>query len=141
MITTKPVPQADDFLMQPFWDHARAHRLSIQRCDACGDGHFPPSPVCPHCLSEQQSWDVVSGRGTLLSWVTFHRAYWAGFVPDLPYQCCLVRLAEGPLMIGNFAGERPKALAEGLPVRAVFQDMPEGFTLPKFVLTEPAKPV
>jgi uncharacterized OB-fold protein len=128
----KPVPQADDLLMLPFWENARNHRLSIQRCDSCGDGHFPPSPVCPHCLSERQSWEIVSGRGVLVSWVTFHRAYWAGFVPDLPYQCCLVRLVEGPLIIGNFAGDKPASLKEGLAVRAIFQDMTDTLTLPKF---------
>jgi uncharacterized OB-fold protein len=131
---TKPLPATDDYLMQPFWENARAHRLSIQHCDDCGDRHFPPSPVCPHCLSENQSWELVSGRGTLVSWVTFHRAYWSGFIPDLPYQCCLVRLAEGPLLVGNFAGEKPARLEEGLPVRAVFQDMTEDFTLPKFAI-------
>jgi len=134
MTYSKPLPQADDLLMQPFWEHARAHRLSIQRCDDCGDGHFPPSPICPHCLSEEQTWEPVSGRGTLVSWVTFHRAYWGGFIPDLPYQCCLVRLAEGPLIVANFAGDKPAHLAEGLPVRAVFQDMTADFTLPKFVI-------
>ncbi len=136
MTYTKPLPPVDDLLMQPFWENARAHRLSIQRCEACGDGHFPPSPVCPHCLSEEQTWEPVSGRGTLLSWVTFHRAYWGGFIPDLPYQCCLVRLAEGPLIVANFAGDKPEYLAEGLPVRAVFQDMTEHFTLPKFVVEQ-----
>ena len=57
-----------DALMAPYWAHAKAHRLAVQKCAGCGDRHFPPSPVCPECLSEDQSWDVVSGRGTLLSW-------------------------------------------------------------------------
>jgi hypothetical protein len=43
-------------------------------------------------------------------------------------------LAEGPLLVGNFAGEKPARLEEGLPVRAVFQDMTEDFTLPKFAI-------
>jgi uncharacterized OB-fold protein len=45
-----------------------------------------------------------------------------------------VRLAEGPLIVANFAGDKPSHLAEGLPVHAVFQDMTDQFTLPKFVV-------
>src|SRR4051812_41664315 len=99
----KPQPHPDP-LTDPFWAHARAGRLVIQVCDTCGDGHFPPSPICPVCNGSTQSWQPVSGTGTLESWVTFHRAYWPGFAPDLPYDVCLVRLAEGPLLLGNVIG-------------------------------------
>ncbi len=132
MSYSKPLPKHDP-LMAPFWENARNHRLAIQRCTSCGDHHFPPSPVCPVCLSEDQTWEPVSGRGTLVSWVTFHRAYWDGFAEDLPYDVCLVRLAEGPLMLSNFHGKRPADAREGLPVHVVFDDLTDSFTLPKFV--------
>ena len=127
-----PLPD-DDLLMKPFWDNTRRHRLSVQHCTECGDLHFPPSPVCPVCLSEDQDWDVVSGRGHIVSWVTFHRAYWDGFVGRLPYDVCLVRLAEGPLMISNFGDARPEGMHEGFPVRVVFEDVTGEVTLPRFV--------
>jgi uncharacterized protein len=101
---TKPLPVIDS-LTQGFWDLARQHVLSAQVCGACGDVHFPPSPVCPKCLSEDQSWQPVSGRGRIESWVEYHRAYWFGFAPELPYRVCLVRLEEGPLMVSNLVGE------------------------------------
>ncbi len=130
----KPQPKTDDLLMVPFWEHARKHRLSVQCCHACGDLHFPPSPVCPICLSEDQEWKPVSGKGKLLSWVTFHRAYWDAFAADLPYEVCLVELEEGPLLLSNFLGKPPADLKAGLPVRAAFDDVSETFTLPKFVI-------
>ncbi|MEI9927320.1 MAG: OB-fold domain-containing protein [Sphingomonas sp.] len=126
-----PIP-GDDLLMKPFWENARRQRLSVQHCLDCGDLHFPPSPVCPVCLSEDQDWATVSGKAHIVSWVTFHRAYWDAFVGQLPYDVCLVRLAEGPLMISNFAGERPEGLHEGLPVRVVFEPVSESVTLPRF---------
>ena len=61
---TKPLPKIDD-LTRPYWELARLHQLSVQRCLACGHCHFPPSPVCPACLSEDQGWEVVSGRAEL----------------------------------------------------------------------------
>ncbi|MGE0719900.1 MAG: Zn-ribbon domain-containing OB-fold protein, partial [Alphaproteobacteria bacterium] len=94
----KPLPKLDA-LNRPFWELARDHKLAVKTCDACGHRHFPPGPVCPACLGKEQSWEVVSGRGTLLSWVTFHRAYWGGFAGDLPYDVCLVELDEGPVLV------------------------------------------
>jgi uncharacterized OB-fold protein len=128
----KPVPK-DDPLMAPFWAHARKHELAVQHCTACGDRHFPPSPVCPICLSDEQDWQPVSGKGKLLSWVTFHRAYWDGFEKDLPYEVCLVQLDEGPLLLSNFLGKPPAGLAAGRAVRAAFDDVTDEVTLPKFV--------
>lgn len=127
----------DDPLLTPFWAHARAHRLAVQRCAACGDLHFPPGPVCPVCLSEDQTWQEVSGKAELVSWTTFHRAYWPAFAKALPYDVCLVKLAEGPLLLSNFLGATPRDLVMGLPLRVVFDDVSDAVTLPKFVADVP----
>jgi len=127
----KPLPVIDT-LTAPYWAHAKAHRLAVQTCGACGDRHFPPSPVCPECLSEDQSWEVVSGAGTLLSWASFHRAYWDGYRNDLPYDVCVVQLAEGPVIVSNFAGKAPEGLRLGLPLRATFEDVTPEISLVRF---------
>jgi uncharacterized OB-fold protein len=124
----KPLPVVDT-LTQGFWDFARSHTLSVQVCDACGDVHFPASPVCPKCLSEDQAWQPVSGRGRIESWVEFHRAYWPGFANELPYRVCLIQLEEGPLMVSNLVGEHAEV---GDAVHVVFDDVTADITLPKF---------
>ena len=126
----KPLPKIDE-LNRGFWDNARAGILSVQHCKACGDTRYPPSPVCPKCLSPDQDWLAVSGKGTLESWVDFHRAYWDGFKGDLPYRVCLVRLAEGPVMVSNLVGPSDNARL-GAPVEVVFDAVTEDVTLPKF---------
>ena len=128
----KPLPVIDP-LTKPYWEHASAHRLSVQHCKDCGDRHFPPCDVCPGCLSENQDWEVVSGRVTLESWVRFHRAYWDGFSSALPYDVCLVRLQEGPLVLGNFSGGVPENVHMGMPLRAVFEDVTDDVALVRFV--------
>lgn len=130
----KPLPKMD-WLTQPFWDHAAEARLAIQKCEACGDLHFPPSPVCPACLSENQSWQVVSGNGVLESWIDMHRAYWPGFSDDLPYRVCIVRLDEGPLLVSNLVGPSENAKLSAR-VRVVFDKVTAGVTLPKFALQD-----
>jgi len=130
---TKPLPQIDT-LTRPFWEHAQKGRLVIQCCDDCGDQHFPASPVCPKCNSDKQSWLQVSGRGTLESWVQFHRAYWPGFKNELPYDVCLIRLVEGPLMVSNLVGGDANAKL-GAPVEVMFDHVTEEVTLPKWRIT------
>lgn len=127
----KPLPTIDP-LNRPFWDLARQGKLSVQRCTACGDRHFPPGPVCPACLGDTQEWEVVSGKGTLLSWVTFHRAYWNGFAADLPYDVCLVQLDEGPLLVSNLVGASGDEVAAGDRLEVVFERATDEISLPKF---------
>ncbi len=132
MSYTKPLPRIDT-LNKPFWQAAREEKLVIQACDDCGNVRFPPSPVCPKCLSAAQSWKPASGKGTLESWVDFHRAYWGGFNDALPYRVCLVRLEEGPLLVSNLVGASD-ASKLGAAVRVVFEKATDDITLPKFAL-------
>lgn len=127
----KPLPTIDA-LTRPYWEHARRHELAVQRCEDCGDAHFPPSPVCPCCLSERQGWLVTNGRGTLLSWVRFHRAYWKGFQEELPYDVCAIELEAGPVVVGNFAGGLPEGARLGMPMHAVFEDVTPEISLVRF---------
>jgi uncharacterized protein len=128
----KPLPVITP-LNKPFWDFALDSVFAVQVCAACGDAHIPESPVCPNCLGVDQAWKPSSGRGTLESWVDFHRAYWDGFADELPYRVGLVRLDEGPLFIGSLVGEADKARL-GARVHAVFERIAPEFALPKFAL-------
>ena len=132
MSNAKPLPVITT-LDRGFWAHARADRLAVQVCSNCGHAHFPASPVCPECLGDVQDWQPVSGAGTLESWAEFHRAYWPGFAADLPYIACLIRLAEGPVLVSNLVGNPEKAKL-GAPVHVVFEKITDEITLPKFSL-------
>lgn len=122
-------------LNRPFWELTRQGVYALQTCDACGDAHVPEAPVCPRCLSDRQSWKPASGKGTLESWADFHRAYWDGFKDELPYRTCLIRLAEGPLIVSNLVGKQDD-LAIGARVHVVFEQAADDIALPKFALDE-----
>lgn len=134
---TKPLPVIDS-LTRGYWMLLKQHKLSVQRCIHCGDRHFPASPVCPVCLSDAQEWEPVSGKASLLTWAVFHRAYWPSFQDDLPYDVCVVRLAEGPLVVANFAGGLPGKVRSGMALQAVFDDVTNEITLPRFAIAEAA---
>ncbi|HET7714458.1 MAG TPA: OB-fold domain-containing protein [Bauldia sp.] len=116
---------------RPFWDYARQSIFALQVCGVCGHAHLPESPVCPRCLSREQSWRPSKGAGTLESWADFHRAYWDGFKDELPYRTCLVRLDEGPLIVSNLVGD-PATARIGARLRVIFERISSEIALPKF---------
>lgn len=128
----KPLPKIDA-LNRPFWEAAREGRLVVQTCSRSGDMHMPPTPVCPACLSDEQEWRPATGRGSLESWIAFHRAYWDGFKDELPYNVCLVRLEEGPLLVSNLVGSVEGAKL-GAPLQVVFSLVTDEVNLPVFEL-------
>ena len=127
----KPLP-APSPESQPFWDACRRHELRLPRCSACSAYWFPPSGVCPECLSDQFEWALASGRGEVFSFVVMHRVYHKGFAEDVPYPIALVALEEGPHFLSNVVDCPLDAIRIGMPVQIVFDDVTDEHTLPKF---------
>ena len=128
---TKPIPRPSPE-SQHYWQAARAHRLELPRCNACGRMWFPPSQSCPHCLAADFAWTAVSGRGKVFSFVTYHRVYHPAFAGEVPYVVALVELDEGPRLLTNIVGVPPEKVACDMPVRVVFDDYGGDVAVPKF---------
>lgn len=128
---TKPLPRIDE-RNKPHWDGNAAGEVRVQACDDCSALRFPASRWCPHCLSENTSWTRVSGKGKVWSWCVFHRAYFKGFEPDLPYPVVLVELDEGPRIYSNLVGVPRDKIKIGMRLRAVFEKATDEVTLLKF---------
>jgi hypothetical protein len=58
-----------------FWRYLEQGEVRVQRCGACDTVRYPPEPVCPACLAEDATWQLLTGTGSLLAWTTFHRQY------------------------------------------------------------------
>jgi uncharacterized OB-fold protein len=127
----KPLPVISDF-NRPFWEGARRHEYRLQRCNGCGKLWAPHGPVCPHCFSEDYSWEKLSGRGKIQSWVVFHKLYHPAFAKDLPYNVAFIELDEGPRVIANIVGTPNDKLHIGMKVEVVFEDVNEAISIPKF---------
>lgn len=128
---TKPLPMpAEDSV--PFWNAARKHELSLQKCGTCGAFRFPPAPLCPECTELGGEWTRLTGRGRIFSFVVFHRAYHKGFEKELPYAVAVVELDEGPRLVSNIVGIAPDKLRCDMKVEAVFEDVTPECSLPKF---------
>jgi uncharacterized OB-fold protein len=117
---TTLAPAADP-LTAPFWDAARRGRLVIQRCATCGELRWPPLVGCPECRGRDATWDEVSPRGTIWSFVVYHRAFAAELKDEIPYTVVMVELDEGPYLLGRFEDPgRPPVIGDR--VTAVFTE-------------------
>jgi hypothetical protein len=117
---------------RPFWDGAAAGKLMMQQCGECSHIRYPIQPLCPVCLSEQVSWTELSGRGTVFARVVYHRAFNKAWAEDVPYNMVLVQLAEGPRMYSNVVGSANDDIKVGDPLVAVYEEGPDGVTIPRF---------
>ena len=106
--------------------------LRLQRCSSCGHLRYPISTICPKCLSTEAEWEQVTGDGEIFTFVVFRHVYNEAWRDRVPYVVALVRLVEGPTLIGNVAGIDPETVAVGMPVRVVFERVDDEITLPGF---------
>jgi uncharacterized protein len=134
---TKPLPVIEKW-NAPYWQATKRHEFVGQRCRKCGYVHLPPGPVCTNCLSDDQEWIQLNGKGTINSYGVYHQQWHSGFKDDIPYNVALIELAEGPLIISQVIGCENDALACGLAVEVTFDDVTPEITLPKFRLLGPS---
>ena len=117
---------------RPFWEAARRHELSMQRCRGCERLVFYPREVCPFCLSSELEWVTLSGRGRLHSFTVIHQPANPAFQPDVPYIYAMVELEEGPRIISNLVECAPAEARIDMPLEAIYDDVTPEVTLVKF---------
>jgi hypothetical protein len=123
-----PVPSPET---KPFWDAAKRGVLELPRCGACRKLHYYPRGVCPHCLSNDLSWERLRGTATLHTFTIVHRGQ-KGFPVPTPYVLAVVQLTEGPRMMTTLIDVDPAAVSIGMPVEVCFRDVSDTITLPLF---------
>ena len=143
------VPDNDSEWIE-YFAHARAHRLMVCKCSACGLMRYPPTHACPWCTELGWTWQEVSGRGTIHSYEIVVHAIQPGFRDVTPYPVVLVELDEqrgvptpdealrvvANLVKPDGSMEDEKNVAIGKRVRVVFEDLADHFALPQFTLTD-----
>lgn len=105
-------------MSEPYSVAAAEGRLVVQRCRDCEALRWPPLVGCPECLSRETDWVDVAPRGTVWSYVVYHRAFATKYSDEIPYTVAVVQLDDGPYLVGRLAAEEP--LAVGDRVVAVF---------------------
>jgi uncharacterized OB-fold protein len=128
---SKPIPVPNEDSRQ-FWEGCRANKLLLQMCDSCGHVRFYPRILCTECGSTETTCIEASGRGTVYSHTTIHRAPSPAFKADVPYVLALVTLEEGGRMMTNIVGCKPEEVAIDMPVKVKFEKVSDEISVPKF---------
>jgi uncharacterized OB-fold protein len=124
-----PTPDEDT---RPFWDAARAGRLVIKRCRACGRAHHYPRPFCPYCWSRDVAWEDARGTGTVYTYSVVHQNDLPPFNERVPYVAAIVELDEGPRAMTNIIDCDIDALRVGMRVAVEFRAISEDICVPVF---------
>ena len=121
-----PVPQITDE-NGAFWTGGRDGELLIIRCTSCGYWIHPPTPRCPHCLSDAVEPQAVSGRGTVYSYTINRQAWFPGL--EVPFVIAMVELDEQPglRLMTNIVDCPTEEVEIGMPVEVAFVERGEAF--------------
>ena len=127
----------------PFFEAARSGELRIQKCSGCERLRHPPRPMCPWCRSTQSTWALMSGRGTIWSFVVPHPPLLPQFTDLAPYNVIVVSLDEDPKirLLGNLVNAvgdsinavDPSTIRIGDAVSVVFEPLSDEVSLPRWV--------
>lgn len=125
----KFLPEGIPDWQMPFWESLRHREARVQRCKDCGRFRYIPKERCPHCHSSRSAWAVISGRGHIYTYTVVHRAPTPAYQADAPYVLAHVSMEEGFRMAAGVRGIDPDSVHIGLPVRLVYYDATQDWTL------------
>lgn len=136
------LPDTHDGLTAPFWAATDEGRLTAQQCSTCGVFRWPPSELCPECLSTAAAWTKLAGTAEVWSYAVYHRSMHPAFVA-VPYTVAMLELPEGIRMYGAVVTSTGDADADGEvklgdQVHATFERIEDGVVLVRWVPTEGA---
>ncbi len=114
---------------EAFWAATAEGRLMLRYCRDCGQTHWYPRAVCPHCFGDDSEWRAASGRGTIYTYSITRRS-------EAPYAIAYVTLEEGPRMLTNIVDCEFDDIGIDKPVTVVFRYSIGGYSVPMFQLAE-----
>jgi uncharacterized OB-fold protein len=123
-----------------YYKHLKAREFRLQKCSSCGYIRTPARRECPECLSEEYSWERMSGNATVQTYTWYFKDVldprytnqWSWREP--PYNVAVVKLDEGPNLITNIERTTFEELRVGLRVIPVFVDISPEYAILRFAL-------
>jgi uncharacterized OB-fold protein len=118
----RPTPDTEGF-----WAATADGKLALAHCAECSRFTHPPLERCPRCASPM-SFEAVSGRGTLFSYIVVHRAIAPGYQDKPGHVIGLVELDDQPglRLSTQLAGVTADTARIGMPLRADIVALPGG---------------
>ena len=134
----RPQPRFPEPDTEPFWEATKSHELTYQTCDDCENVIFFPRRHCTVCGSDNNTWNVSKGEGTVYTFSVVMQSRHPAFKDLGAYAVAYVDLDEGFRIMTNVVGvdDPVNDIQCGMRVRLRWEDQGEGgISLPMF---EPA---
>ncbi|MEQ8689615.1 MAG: Zn-ribbon domain-containing OB-fold protein [Pseudomonadales bacterium] len=137
MSYTTPIPRQGTHT-RPFWQGAKEGKLMLPKCEDCGQVHWYPRHICPHCHSMNLTWVEGSGEGTIYTYAVQHMVFgkWA---EQAPFVTAYVDLKEGDRMLTVLRGvdpQKPEEIKIGAAVRVEFEQADDETFVPYWRVVE-----
>ena len=114
----KPKPLITTSEDRQFWDGVAQGQLLLSRCESCGFHSMPRTPC--NCADPRPAYVPSSARGTIYTFIVYHRAFHPGFANDIPYVLCWIMLEEGVLQMARMVDVNPANVRIGQHVHVAF---------------------
>jgi len=98
--------------MQKFIESLKTGKLTTSKCMSCEDLIWPPSDVCPKCLSDNIEWVEVGSNGKLLE-------FSESMITDKPVIFGMVELNESIRLLGRIICNNDIELKKGINVKLI----------------------
>jgi uncharacterized protein len=117
---------------EPFWQAAKAHRLTACQCGDCGAFRMPPTAYCPECSSNKANFPELPGTGTVFSFAICNRNPANG--EPYVYVPIVVTLDDAPgvHLNANVSGCDAEDVHIGMKVTVDWTNIANGWVLPNF---------
>lgn len=101
------------------------YNLLGTKCENCGKVFFPPRSICPDCrrvgnVEKHQ----LKGEGEIVSYTQVHTPQ-EDFEEEVPYIIAIIKLEEGPKIIGQITETDPEDIEIGDEVETTFRNIGE----------------
>jgi len=108
------------FGIESFYKFVGEGKLMGAKCGKCGEVMLPPRPVCSKCFGKNLTWIELKGRGKLLTYTVIHVAP-KQFESLAPYAVGIVKLEDGPHLLGMIRNIEPDKLKVGMMLTVDFE--------------------
>jgi uncharacterized OB-fold protein len=138
MPAKRPQPRFPEPDTLPFWEATKHHELTYQTCNKCHEVIFYPHRHCTGCGSNDTTWHVSKGMGTVYTFSVIMQSRHPAFAELGAYAVGYVDLDEGFRIMTNIVGVKDPTqdIHCGMRVKIRWEDQGDGdISLPMF---EPA---
>lgn len=125
---TKPLPAVDN-VSRPYWSAAARGELMVQECARCGVRQFYGRQMCTACAGTP-TWIATGGRGTIHTFTVIRQYGLRPFTDELPYVVGMIKLPEGPMMLGGVTDCPVSEVHIGMAVEVYFLKVEEELAIP-----------